>query len=77
MGYVVSGKKRRELKNKRFQIKRFVDNFWHYHTFNKDMCEFLKCENLYSDEEAQKLFDKNKQELQEIERRLNETTEVC
>ena len=73
--FKIYGQRRRELKKKLGELKRYVKNFWYFHQLEKDMFMFLKSGNVMTDDEAQKKFDQVSAEIAELEAKLAEKYE--
>jgi hypothetical protein len=71
--YEIHGTKRRELKKKLGELKRYVRYFWYYHQLDKDMTSFYGGKDGYpmTDESAQKRIDAAHLKIKELEERLN------
>lgn len=71
--YKIHGNERRVLKKELSEIKSFIKNFWHYHQMDKDMSNFYGNSGGYPmcDEDAQKIYDKNLNEIKNIEHLLS------
>lgn len=67
--YRIHGKERRVLKKELGELKRFIKNFWYYRQLDKDMSHFYGGSENYpmSDEDAQKVYDKNCIKIQNLE----------
>jgi len=71
--YKIHGAKRRQLKKELGELKRYIKNFWYYHQLDKDMASFYGGKDGYtmSDDEAQKIVDKAKKQIEQLENRLS------
>lgn len=70
--FEISGKERRELKKKASSLRSFIKNFWYYHQLDKDMAGFYGSGNGFpmNDEDAKVIYERNKRELNSLEKRL-------
>ena len=74
--FKISGQERRNLKKLLNELKAFKKGFWHYYQLDKDMYELISPENrdnLMSDEEAQRRYDKVQMEIEKLTKQLEET----
>ena len=73
--FKIYGQRRRELKKKLGELKRYVKNFWYFHQLDKDMFMFFNSGNMMTDDEAQERFDQVSAEIAELEAKLAEKYE--
>lgn len=71
--YKIHGIKRRKLKKELSKLKRYVRDFWYYHQLDKDMTSFYGGKEGFpmSDDEAQKIVDKTKKKIEQLEDKLS------
>ena len=73
--FKIYGQRRREVKKKLGELKRYVKNFWYCHQLDKDMFMFFNSGNMMTDDEAQERFDQANAEIAELETKLAEKYE--
>ena len=75
--YKIHGDERREFKNVRSHLRRFVKDFWHDHQMDKDMASFYGGSGGFpmSDEDAKTLYNTKVVDLEKLEMRLKEPYE--
>lgn len=66
--FKIHGLRRIKLKSKRSELNSFIKTFWHDHMMDSDMASFYGGEDdLMSDENARKMYDKKELELKYID----------